>query len=209
MTETPAHRPTILENPTRNDLRAILKTVRPCDYFTVQTHGVVAEGIRWFERHNINPEDREGAWANHAGVFGEGTIYQASPPSLSRKLKYETHGFQEGDLLEYAGCRIAISSRPLTDHQRDLGLGSIEAMVGIPYNLLDIGALGFSTVGAVPEPVWDRLNRGDRLICSQAVAKVQRDMNDPITVGQDCRVTPAHLSCEAVLTGHAHTSVVA
>jgi hypothetical protein len=167
-------------------------TALPGDYFVVATGGWEAKVIRFAERHNVNPADRVGAWANHAGIIGEdGVIWQANPGG----------GFQPGHIDQYAGHQLAWSSRPLTSLQRERALGAMEPLQGIPYSWLDILALGVSTLGAVPDPVWHRLDRPDRLICSQAVAHIYRQIGDPLTGGPDCRVTPAHLARPVVLTG--------
>lgn len=170
----------------------VATTARPGDYFVVATHGWEAKVIRFAERHNANRIDREGAWANHAGIFGEnGTIYEAQPHG----------GFQTSHIDAYAGFHLAWSSRQLTPVQREEAVAVAEGLLGIRYGWPDILALGASTLGAVPDPVWHRLERPDRLICSQAVAHIYRAIKDPLTIGHDCRVTPAHLACARILTG--------
>lgn len=174
-------------------------TLTPGDYFVVATDGYGAKFIRFFERHAANPKDREGAWANHAGIYlGRGDV--ATTPDIA-----EASGphFRLARLTDYDGLKIAFSSRPLTDAQRNQAVGIAHEMADakIPYGFLDILALGASALGAVPQPVWDRLNDGRTMICSQSVARIYRLIGDPITAGPDCRVTPAHLARTDVLTG--------
>jgi hypothetical protein len=173
-------------------MTGVATTARPGDYFVVATTGREGAVIRWAERHAANQLDRPGAWANHAGIIGpNGTVWEANPRG----------GFQPAHLEKYAGCRLEVSSRPLTDEQRLEALAVCRSLEAIPYGWDDIVALGISTLGAIPDPVWEQLDRPDRLICSQAVAHVYRAIGDPLTLGPDCRVTPAHLALPRVLIG--------
>jgi hypothetical protein len=173
-------------------MTGVATTARPGDFFVVATGGREAAVIRWAERHAANHADRPGAWANHAGIIGpNGTVWEANPRG----------GFQPAHLSKYDGMHLAWSSRPITDEQRMEALAVCRSLEAIPYGWDDIVALGISTLGAVPDSVWEQLNRPDRLICSQAVAHVYRAIGDPLTAGPDCRVTPAHLALPLVLTG--------
>lgn len=179
-------------------MTGVATTGRPGDYIVVATDGWEASVIRGFQWYSANKADRDGAWANHVALIGHGCLWEAQPG------KGKSKGFQPAPLDKYDRFHHAISSRPLTETQRFGAVAVAEGMQGIRYNWLDIAALGFSALGAVPDPVWERLNRPDRLICSQAVAHIYRTVGDPLTAGPaelDCRVTPAHLARGTVLRG--------
>lgn len=163
---------------------------RPGDFLVVETDGRAAAAIRWFERHAATEADRPSAWANHAAIMADGYLIEANPG-----------GVQMAPLEKYDGHHFAWSSRQLTDVQREQIVGGAVALLGIPYSWLDIAAIGASALGAIPDPVWHRLNRPDRLICSQVVAHVYEAAGDPLDKGPSCRVTPAMLARPRVLTG--------
>lgn len=163
---------------------------RPGDWIVVATDGPAAAVIRGFEWHAANEADRPFAWANHAAIVADGYLIEANP-----------RGVQMAPLEKYAGHHWAWSSRELSDEQREEIVGGAVALLGIPYSWLDILAIGASALGAVPDPVWHRLNRPDRLICSQLVAHVYEAAGDPLDKGPSCRVTPAMLARPRTLTG--------
>lgn len=133
-------------------------TARPAtpqagDFFVVATNGLVARLIRWFT----------GSWANHAGVYiGAGWIAEANPA-----------GVQLAKASKYDSCRIEWSGIALTPEEREQVVGAVGAMEGIPYGYLDLLAIVLHRFRLT---LWAdrRLDRGDRLICSQVVARAYR-----------------------------------
>lgn len=161
-------------------LRALVTTrlapamLRPGDYFVVATGGFVATLIRWFT----------GSWANHCGVYvGAGQIIEANPA-----------GVQMTSLSKYDGLHIAWSCVPLTEIERAQILGASYVLAGIPYGFLDVAAIVLRRWG-VGGWADHRLDRGDRLICSQLVARAYRIAGRPLMPGvPDNYVTPGDLA---------------
>lgn len=64
----------------------------------------------------------------------------------------------------------------------------------IPYFYADIAALSLDSFGIDIPPVWARLNRQDRLICSQLVAACYDRIGVELVPGKlPCQVTPGAL----------------
>lgn len=144
------------------------------DYFVVATNGVVARLIRWFT----------GSWANHCGIcLGGDLVVEANPG-----------GVAVGHLSEYAGEHIAWSHFDLTEKEQDRIVGACNAMLGIPYSFKDIAAMVLKRAG-VKWWAAHRLNRGDRLICSQLVVRAYRVAGfDLVPNVPDNYVTPGDLA---------------
>jgi hypothetical protein len=150
-------------------------TPRVGDWAVVHTSGKYARPIQAFT----------GSEWNHAIVYvGNGLIIEAAPG-----------GVRLAKLSKYDGCPILWSSVDLTDEQRDTIRREAMMLRGIPYSYLDIAALGLSCAGIIPLVVFDRLDRPDRLICSQLVVVVYRKAGIILfTDKADCRVTPGDLA---------------
>ena len=65
---------------------------------------------------------------------------------------------QEGDV---------IVSAPLTTYERAAVPGAARALLGVPYGYLDVAALGLAQVGLRLPSLARRIERPDRLFCSQ------------------------------------------
>jgi hypothetical protein len=76
---------------------------------------------------------------------------------------------------QYEHLHHAWSSENLTHDERELIVGAAEGMVGVPYSFLDIWAQVLERFpGLLGAVARERLNRGDRLICSQVVSRAYR-----------------------------------
>ena len=139
----------------------------------VRTNGWVARLIRGFTDSDFN----------HALVIDHGRLIEADPG-----------GVQPAPLSKYDGAHMAWLL-PETPVAGELIADAARAMLGIPYGFLDIACILLSASGIVPEPVWHRLERGDRLICSQACARAFRAAmrRALIAAKADCRVTPGDI----------------
>jgi hypothetical protein len=147
-------------------------TPSPGDYFVVETAGVVAKGIRFAQKHWLGVPV-EGQWANHCGIYrGDGQIIEANVQRRGLRFRGEV---QVTEWAKYENLHHAWSHEPLTHDERELIVGAAEGMVGVPYSFLDIGAMLLELFpGLLGEAARERLNRGDRLICSQVVARGYR-----------------------------------
>lgn len=181
---------------------------RPGDFCVIETGGTVARLIRLFERWARENPDPE-VFANHAVVYvGHGVIVEANPSGVAFAplSKYDGRHLLWSTGLGYEAEFLA--------EVVDVACG----MVGIPYGFPDIAAFLLDMVGLLPRWARKRLNRPDRLICSQAVARcyrvaqiraiaaregltyVMRAMRDDGAVGlipgkTDSQVTPDDLAC--------------
>ena len=96
---------------------------------------------------------------NHAFIFvGDGQIVEANPS-----------GAATGNVDEYP--HAIWSHMALTTQQRHAIANAAHALVGTPYSWVDDACIGLADLFGwhVPEPVRHRLNRRDRLMCSQLV----------------------------------------
>lgn len=119
------------------------------DYGTVRTGGLAAKLIRFGTRSPVN----------HAFVYiGGGQIVEAQPggAAISQLSAYTNVQWDK---------RIDSS-----DVGRDIAKAAL-GMVGTPYNWLDIAALTFACYGMRNRWIDRRIERDDRLICSQLVDK--------------------------------------
>jgi len=115
----------------------------------VRTNGWPAWGIRLVTRSTVN----------HAFVHvGGGRIVEARPG-----------GATYGTVAAYPDA--VWSHLPLTSKQGADVAAAAESLIGTPYSWVDCAAIGLAdTLGwHVPEAVRRRLNRRDRLMCSQLV----------------------------------------
>lgn len=118
-------------------------------YFVVRTNGFAGAVIRLATR------SRE----NHAGVHvGGGMVVEAQP-----------HGARLSPLTDYSGPIGWNDEEPLTDAQRQAIADAARGLVGRPYSWLDILALGLRQFGVRLPGLAKRIERSDRLICSQLV----------------------------------------
>lgn len=164
-------------------------TPQPGDYFTVATTGRAARLIRFGERWFL-PVPKEGCWANHCGIYkGDGLVIEANP-----------NGVAVRSMHEYDHLHIAWSDRVIPEAERSLIVSAAEVMVGLPYSRLDIVAMVLQRFPAfVGLLARMRLNRGDRLICSQLVARAYRLAGIRLVPAkEDNFVTPGDLA--ALLT---------
>lgn len=115
----------------------------------VRTNGWVAWAIRKVTRSEVN----------HAFVYvGNGEIVEANPS-----------GAAWASVDEYPNA--IWSHMPLTTQQRHAIANAATSLVGTPYSWVDDACIGLADLFGwhVPEPVRHRLNRRDRLMCSQLV----------------------------------------
>ncbi|HJQ00105.1 MAG TPA: hypothetical protein VJ851_00765 [Jatrophihabitans sp.] len=120
------------------------------DYGVVRTGGLWAWLIRFGTRSKVN----------HAFVYvGDGMIVEAQP----------------GGAVQSPGWRYsritAWSNLNLTDAERADIVRWAKAQIGVPYGWPDIAALGLACEGIRSGWVAKRIEREDRLICSQLVDK--------------------------------------
>jgi len=116
-------------------------------YAVVRTNGWAGLGIRIITRSTVN----------HAFVYvGDGLIVEAQPAGarLAPASLYPGALWSGPGLTAGRGEAIAAAARTL---------------VGTPYSWVDCAAIGLTDVFGwhVPEAVRRRLNRRDRLMCSQ------------------------------------------
>lgn len=161
---------------------------KPGDFGLVSTHGPGALAIRAGEniyqrRHHLKTVTK-----NHAFIYmGDGTIVEANPT-----------GANYGSVLQYENIMWSTGWWPLTVQQRhDITMQADRFVAAkTPYNWLDIAALTVSLTlddHAVPKFVWGRLDRPDRLICSQLVAACYADAGIHLDVSDTGQITPGML----------------
>ena len=125
----------------------------PGDFFVVRTNGWAGRLIRWVTRSSVN----------HAGVlvYG-GRIVEARPSGAG-------YSSRPTDALW--------SHQPLTDDQRGQIVAAATGFVGNPYSWLDCVCIGLADrFGTnVPAAIRNRLQRPDRMICSQLVDSAYLD----------------------------------
>jgi len=120
---------------------------QPGDYFVVRTNGWAAVLIRWATRSTVN----------HAGVLVSDTAVMEARPNGA--------GFAA--FRDYAGATW--SHFDLTPEQRTAIVAAANGFLGRPYSWLDCLCIGLADrFGThVPTAVRNRLQRPDRMICSQ------------------------------------------
>lgn len=155
-------------------------SARAGSYGVVATTGWKARAIQW----------GTGSWANHAYI----------PVSDTHCVEAQPGGARLTPLSDYDGCRTAYNdAQPLSDAQRAVIVAAALACLGTPYGWWDIVAQAWAC-SRIPTPafVWHRVERQDRLICSQLVARCYARAGVPLTRdGQlSCEVTPAQLAAE-------------
>lgn len=97
---------------------------------------------------------------DHAFIYiGEGKIVEAQP-----------RGAKISNLSKYDGCEMVWSNDDLTDSQRIIISSKAKSLVGTPYGFLDLVYLGLATLNIRFKWILDRVERENRLICSQLVA---------------------------------------
>lgn len=119
------------------------------DFGVTRTNGLAAWAIRFGTRSTVN----------HAFVYvGDGKIVEAQPG-----------GAVLSDATNYPDA--IWSTMPLTDNDRASIAHWATQQIGIPYSWADIAALAFACYGISNRWVNQRIERMDRLICSQLVDK--------------------------------------
>lgn len=117
------------------------------DFGVVRTNGLAARLIRFGTRSTVN----------HAFVYvGDGVIVEAQPG-----------GAKLSPASDYPDA--IWSSMDLDTHARGSISHHAEQLVGTPYNWLDIAALALACYGIRSHAIDRRIERMDRLICSQLV----------------------------------------
>jgi uncharacterized protein YycO len=119
------------------------------DYGVVRTSGAAGALIRFGTRSTVN----------HAFVhIGDGQIVEAQPGGaiISPATNYPD---------------AIWSHRDLTDSDRASIAHWAKQQVGVPYGWPDIAALAFACYGITNKQINQRIERMDRLICSQLVDK--------------------------------------
>ncbi|MGZ4542071.1 MAG: hypothetical protein ACXVXI_02870 [Mycobacteriaceae bacterium] len=117
--------------------------------------GVVRTNGRWARLIQLVTHST----VNHAFIHvGHGRIVEANPD-----------GADLGTLAEYP--HAIWDTMPLTDTQREAVVAAAVSLLGTPYSWVDCACIGLADLFGwhVPEPVRHRLNRRDRLMCSQLV----------------------------------------
>jgi uncharacterized protein YycO len=149
----------------------------PGDFGVVRTHGWAA---RWIRIGTDSP-------VNHAVVYiGRGLVIEARPK-----------GAGYAPLEQYARARWSsgVPALALTAAQRAAIPSAAAKLVGTPYSWLDIAALSLATFGLRWRWVNERIERTDRLICSQLADRLRQAVgNHLFTDGRiSCEVTPGDL----------------
>ena len=137
---------------------------RTGSYFVVRTTGPMAALIRLVTRSTFN----------HAGVcLGDGLTVEA-----------ESRGAIIGDLDRYRDCEIAFSNYALTESESETIVRTALDMVGTPYGWADLSWLGLLQYGFRRSRfIAARVDRRDRLVCSQLVALVY--LSEDIALSED------------------------
>ncbi len=163
-------------------------TTRTGQFGVVRTNSLVAWIIRLGTRSQVN----------HAYVFvDEEHVVEAQPQGavIAKASKYD-------------GALAPVSRFPLTDEEKQRIADEALALVGTPYNFLDIAALALLSLGIRWKWLCQRAQSSKRLICSQLVDRAYR--NAGLHLYQDGRpdgeVTPGDLllyqAKSAALTRH-------
>lgn len=155
------------------------------DFAVIRTNDWTGRLIRWWTRSDYN----------HAAFF-------VSPTQV---VEAEPKGAQLTNWSRYAGradggCDAEVATSAgmwlLTDEQRVAAFPVGMAMVGTPYNWLDILSVGLLQWGIKPRWVRNRVRSSQTLICSQLVDACRTALGDHLF--QDGRlpmdVTPGDLA---------------
>lgn len=121
------------------------------DFFVVRTNGLAAAGIRVVTQSTVN----------HAGVYvGDGQIVEAQPG-----------GARIAPASIYPDAVWSTGKLGVTTDQGVLIGDEARRLIGTPYSWVDCACVGEAHLFGwhVPGSVRDRLNRVDRLMCSQLV----------------------------------------
>lgn len=124
---------------------------------------------------------------NHAFVYvGDGKVIEARPggAGYARLSKYRNVKWSTG-----------VPSLELTDAQRAQVFAAAERLVGTPYSWVDIAALSLACLGLRWRALDKRIERLDRLICSQLADVLRERIGSHLfTDGRlPCQVTPGDL----------------
>jgi hypothetical protein len=149
----------------------------PGDFFVVRTGGWAAAVIRWGTRSEFN----------HAGIITD---------ELGNTVEAQPHGAVRGNIASYDGDRLLYGSGiPLTSLQRGAVVAAAMSLVGTPYSWLDIVSLALLRWGIRFGPIRRRVERYDRLVCSELVDRADELVG--IHLYSDgrppCDVTPGDL----------------
>lgn len=127
---------------------------------------------------------------DHAFVYvGNGKIVEAQP-----------RGAILSEISKYNGDSMIWSQDSLTASQGNTIADKALSLRGIPYGFLDIVYLGLATIGFKFQWLLNKVEREDRLICSQLVALCGESAGiDTWLCGKAnaCLVTPANLAQDA------------
>jgi cell wall-associated NlpC family hydrolase len=122
---------------------------RTGQFGVVRTQGFVPQVIRLMTRSQVN----------HAYVYvTNDTIVEA-----------EGHGAQHSRASKYDGALKAESGYDLDAGEKAAIRKAAEQLVGTPYGFLDIAAIALRVLGLKWKLLARRVERTDRLICSQLV----------------------------------------
>lgn len=151
-------------------------------YVVVSTPGWRSEVIR-LATHS---------WADHALIVvnDAGGIVEAEPG-----------GVRLGHLTEYSGRKTAVCTQG-TDAQRQLVAQAALAMVGVPYDDLDIVDIGLECIGIRFGWLEALVEKQKSIICSQLVAKCGMKAGLDWSCGKAdlAEVTPAMLAARLPMT---------
>lgn len=150
----------------------------PGDFAVIRTNGFVAWCIRIACRSRYN----------HAAFFITPTQVVEAQPGGARVT----------DWSDYNGYDVILSGKrlPLSDAQRAHAHAVGMAMVGVPYNFLDILCVGLLQYGIKPTWARNRVRSMQSMICSQLVDAARLALGDHLfddgRMSQD--VTPGDLA---------------
>lgn len=98
-------------------------------------------------------------------VLKGGYIFEAQPG-----------GARIGHIEEYADREVLLSKLPLMDEQRARVTEIASRYEGVPYNWFDYLYLALYRFGIKPEGLKRRIQDNGRMICSQAVDKIEEEI---------------------------------
>jgi uncharacterized protein YycO len=123
-------------------------TPQPGDYGVERTTGLHAEAIKFATRSEFG----------HAFIVGDdGQVIEAAPGGARLAPLGERNAIYSSDAIE------------LSPYERQRIVNDAEHLVDTPYGWLDIVSVGLLQYGIRPKWVRDRVQRQDKLICSQLV----------------------------------------
>lgn len=130
-----------------------------------------------------------GTWSRYSHSFiyvGEGAIIES-----------QANGADISPLIKYDSDKVVWSKDKMTLLQRRAVVNHARSLLGTPYGFLDIVYLGLAILGLRLPFILRRVERQDRLICSQlvAVCGVAAGQYDWLCKkSHPCLVTPADLA---------------